>query len=121
MAIAFSRLPTSELASASAVLNFLRQLSLGFGTSFATTLWDSRTSFHDHRLNASVTPFDPATTQWLDSARELGLSTPQAQRLLANEISGQALVLGTNDVFYVSGWLFAALMLMAWLARSTQR
>ncbi|QEA38979.1 DHA2 family efflux MFS transporter permease subunit [Pistricoccus aurantiacus] len=120
MAIAFSRLPTSELAGASALLNFLRQLFLGFGTSFATTLWDDRATFHDHRLNSHLTPFDPATHQWLQRLQDQGLSLEQAQRLLANEVSHQALIMSTNDVFYVSGWIFAALMLVVWLAKSTQ-
>lgn len=121
MAIAFSRLPNSELAGASALLNFLRQLFLGFGTSFATTLWDNRTSFHAHRLNSHLTPFDPATQQWLEQLQDQGLSMEQAYRLLANQIHSQALIMSTNDVFYVSGWIFAALMLVVWLAKPTQK
>ena len=117
MTIAFSRLPTSELASASALLNFMRQLFLGFGTSFATTLWDDRISFHDMRLNSHVTPYDPTTQQWLDHARELGMSTSQAHEALARQISGQAMMLGTNDIFYASGWVFLLLMGFLWMAK----
>ncbi|WP_206062547.1 hypothetical protein [Kushneria phosphatilytica] len=109
------------MASASGVLNFLRQLSLGFGTSFATTLWDDRTSFHDHRLNSHVTPFEPATQQWLDQAQSLGMTSDQAHRQLADIISNQALMMATNDLFYISGWVFLGLMLLIWFARPAHR
>ncbi|RKR04509.1 DHA2 family multidrug resistance protein [Kushneria sinocarnis] len=121
LSIAFSRLPQDEVASASGVLNFLRQLSLGFGTSLATTLWDNRTSFHDHRLNSHVTSFEPATQQWLEQARSLGLTDDQVHRQLADIISNQALMMATNDLFYLSGWVFLALMLLIWFARPAHR
>lgn len=121
MTIAFSRLPHDEVASASGVLNFLRQLSLGFGTALATTLWDDRTTFHDHRLNSHVSVYDEQTRQWLAHAQAAGLTPEQAHRQLADLIGNQALMLGTNDLLYLSGWIFLALLLLIWFARPTHR
>ncbi|HKJ94756.1 MAG TPA: DHA2 family efflux MFS transporter permease subunit [Gammaproteobacteria bacterium] len=114
--LAFSRLPVSQVASASGLFNFLRQISLGFGTSLSVTLWDKRATLHDHRLTSHLTAFDPATTHWLAQAREAGISTAQAYAKLASQVSGQAFMLATNDLFYLSGWLFLLLIGLIWLA-----
>ncbi|MCO6441704.1 MAG: hypothetical protein J5I81_11575 [Nitrococcus mobilis] len=72
--LAFSRLPVSEVVSASGVFNFLRLLALGFGTSISVTLSNLRASLHDHRLTSHVSEFNPLTQPWLDQAHQLGLS-----------------------------------------------
>lgn len=115
--LAFSRLPVSEVASASGVFNFLRLLALGFGTSISVTLWDHRASLHDHRLTNHVSEYNPLAQQWFDQAHQLGLGGHEAAAKLAQIISEQAFMLATNDVFYFSGWVFLGLIVLIWFAR----
>ncbi|HKF93236.1 MAG TPA: MFS transporter, partial [Gammaproteobacteria bacterium] len=107
--------------SASGVFNFMRLIALSFGTSLSVTLWDRRASFHDHRLNESVTPYNAATQQWLAQAQDLGMTQPQAHASLAGEISNQAFMLSINDLYWLAGWLFLGLTVLVWFAKPASR
>jgi DHA2 family multidrug resistance protein len=111
----------SQLASASGLFNFVRLLALGFGTSISVTLWDRRATYHDYHLTAGLTPYSVQTQQWLDQAHALGMGSLQSLGVLARTVSQQAFVLATNDVFWLSGWVFLALIGVIWLARSPER
>ncbi|MGH3026036.1 MAG: MFS transporter, partial [Gaiellaceae bacterium] len=119
--LSLTGLPQSEIASASGLFNFIRQLSLGFGTSISVTLWDRLASFHDHRLSAVVTPYDPLVRHWLGALRDLGLTSAQASERLTHLIRQQAFMLATNDVFWLSAWVFLALSGLVWLSRPAVR
>jgi MFS transporter, DHA2 family, multidrug resistance protein len=81
-----SGISPDKLAGASGIFNFLRQISLSFGTNLGTTIWDHRATFHDHRLNAEVTLYNPATHDWLNHIQSLGFTASQANQTLANAI-----------------------------------
>jgi len=115
--LSLAGLPSSEVASASGLFNFVRQLALGFGTSISVTLWDDRASLHDHRLSAHLSPYDPVTQHWLSQLHGLGLSAAQIHERLAGVISQQAFMLATNDIFWGSAWVFALLIGLIWLSR----
>jgi MFS transporter, DHA2 family, multidrug resistance protein len=119
--LAMSEIPPDKLAGASGIFNFLRQLSLSFGTNLGTTIWDHRATFHDHRLNADVTLYNPATHDWLNHMESLGLSAGQANQSLAKTIQAQAYVLATNDVAWGSIWIFAILIGVIWIARPAKK
>ena len=119
--LATANMPSEKIASASGLFNFLRQLSLSFGTNLGTTIWDHRASFHDHRLNAEVTIYNPATNEWLRQTQSLGFSADQAHASLAHSIQEQAFMLATNDIAWGSIWIFAALIVVVWFARPPRR
>jgi len=119
--LAMSGISPEKLAGASGIFNFLRQISLSFGTNLGTTIWDHRASFHDHRLNAEVTAYNPATHDWLNHIQSLGFTASQANQSLANMIQAQAYVLATNDVAWGSIWIFAILIAVIWLARPAKK
>ena len=50
----------------------------------------------------------------------MGLHGPSALALLAHGVESQAVMLGTNDIFWLSGVIFAALMGMVWFAHGTR-
>lgn len=110
-------LPGNEIANASGLFNFLKQLALGFGTSISITLWDKRASFHDHRLSTHVSAYSHTTQHWLAELHQLGLSLGQIHERLAELISGQAFMLATNDIFWGSTWIFLLLSGLVWLSR----
>ena len=110
-------LSAGELAHASGLFNFLRQMALAFGTSLSITLWDRRASLHDHRLTANITEFSPAVQDWYTHMRGLGMSRQQADAELMATITHQSFMLATNDVFLLSGVLFLVLAGLVWIAR----
>ena len=119
--LSLSGLHPSQLASASGLFNFVRLLALGFGTSISVTLWDRRATQHDYYLTANLTPYSPQTQQWLDQAQALGLGSLQTLDALSQTVSRQAYVLATNDLFWLSGWVFLILIGVIWLARPVKR
>jgi MFS transporter, DHA2 family, multidrug resistance protein len=118
--LSLSGLPSNQIASASGLFNFLRLLALGFGTSISVTLWDRRATIHDHNLTSGITAFSPNTQHWLGQAQALGVDRLQTMEMLARTISRQAFTLATNDVFWISGWMFLTLILVVWIARRPQ-
>jgi DHA2 family multidrug resistance protein len=119
--LSLSGLHPSQLASASGLFNFVRLLALGFGTSISVTLWDRRATLHDYHLTTNLTPYSYQTHQWIDQTQALGLQPLQSLDMLSRTVSQQAFMLATNDVFWLSGWVFLALIGVIWLARTPDR
>ncbi len=117
IAMSLSGLPPNRVASAAGLTNFLRILGGSFGVSLSVTLWDRRQSFHDNRLVEQITAFNPLIRHHLDQIQSLGLDPLAASTALARTASQQAFMLATNDFFWLSGWLFVALLILVWFAR----
>ncbi|MDN5937934.1 MAG: DHA2 family efflux MFS transporter permease subunit [Salinisphaera sp.] len=115
--LAMSGMPSNQIASASGLFNFLRGMALSLGTSVSQTIWYHRSALHDQQLSASVTALDPATRQWLHQAYEIGMSQMQALAVLGRQISRQAFMLGLNDMYWLAGWLFLALIGLVWFSK----
>lgn len=116
-ALSLSGLTPDRIASASGVANFLRTLGASFGTSLSVTLWDRRAYLHDVHLSENFTISNPVSNHFFDQLHAMGLSTLQVDALFASQVQKQAFMLATNDFFWLSGWLFLALMALVWLAR----
>ncbi len=105
MSIVLSGLPPGRVASASGLANTLRTLAGSFATSLTTTLWDRREALHQTHLSESITLFNsPAQGQ-------------TAFATLERSIVQQAYMLATNDLFWLWGWTFLALIAVVWFAR----
>jgi MFS transporter, DHA2 family, multidrug resistance protein len=117
IAMSLSGLPPNRVASASGLTNFLRILGGSFGVSLSVTLWDRRQSFYDNRLTEHITAYNPVSQHYLDQLQGLGLDPIAASVSLARTIVRQAFMLATNDFFWLSGWIFLALMVLVWFAR----
>jgi MFS transporter, DHA2 family, multidrug resistance protein len=107
MSILLSGLPPGRVASASGLANTLRTIAGSFATSLTTTWWDRREALHQTRLTESITAFNPLTQMQGDSA----FAT------LERSIVQQAYMLATNDLFWLWGWSFLALIAVVWFAR----
>jgi MFS transporter, DHA2 family, multidrug resistance protein len=118
IAMSLSGLPPSRVASASGLTNFLRILGGSFGVSLSITLWDRRQSFYDYRLTEYITAYNPVSQHHLEQLQNLGLDPLAASALLARSVSQQAFMLATNDFFWLSGWIFFALLVLVWFARA---
>ncbi len=116
-ALTLSGIPPQMMPSATGLTNFFRILGGGFGTSLSITLWERRADYHHSILTEHISAFDPASTDSLGS-----LSTPATDpALLDSLIHQQSVMLATNDIFWLSGCFFAALMVLVWLARPPQQ
>jgi len=119
--LSLSGLHPSQLASASGLFNFMRLLALGFGTSISVTLWDRRATLHDYHLTTNLTPYSYQTHHWIDQTQAFGLQPLQSLDMLSQTVSQQAFMLATNDLFWLSGWVFLVLIGVIWLAKTAER
>ena len=72
--ITLSGLPPECIPAASGLSNFARISAGAFGTSLATTLWESRASLHHAHLAEAVNPGSPAAQSVLSGLAASGLS-----------------------------------------------
>jgi DHA2 family multidrug resistance protein len=116
LALGFSGLESERIASASGLLNFVRITASSFATSITTTLWSRRARLHHDRLVASLTS-NPQVRQFMVQMHLQGLSSQQAAQLLNRMVDNQAYMMSADDIFYVSGILFVAMVFLIWFAR----
>jgi len=68
-------------------------------------------------LTERVTAFDPALRNALDQLHALAMRGDTAFATIEHSIVQQAYMLGTNDMFWVWGWILLALIAVTWIAR----
>ncbi|HEX7381165.1 MAG TPA: DHA2 family efflux MFS transporter permease subunit [Nevskiaceae bacterium] len=115
--ICFSTMARENIAAASSLFNFARLEALSIGTSVSVALWDKREAIHAQHMTSLVDPTNPAIHAFLRRATELGLDARQAWALLSHEIMNQGFMIGLNEIYWVSGWLFIVLVVLVWFAR----
>ncbi|WP_293761640.1 DHA2 family efflux MFS transporter permease subunit [uncultured Aquitalea sp.] len=115
--ITLSGLPPSQIASASSLSNFLRILAGSIGTSITTTLWDRREALHHAQLTEHVTLYDQASVMWFRLMGDMGLSAQQQNAVTAMQITKQGSLIGANEVFWLFGMMFLALIALVWFAK----
>ncbi len=108
--INLSGLHPAQIASASGLSNFMRNLGSSFGTAIMVSLWDHKGITHHAEMVEHTTVFDPAAAHYLDSLQASGLSLDQAWATLDRTINAQAYLMATNDVLIVSGILMLCLI-----------
>jgi DHA2 family multidrug resistance protein len=107
----------ARIPLASGLSNFARITAGGFAASMVTTLWDRREAFHQARMADLTTSFSPALTQALAGLHRLGFPDLGAKSSIVRAMTGQAYLLGANDIFWASGWACFILIGMVWLCR----
>jgi DHA2 family multidrug resistance protein len=117
MSIILSGLPPNRVASASGLANTLRTMAGSFATSLTTTWWDRREALHQTHLSESITAFNPTARAATDQLQALGAHGASAFVALERSIVQQAYMLATNDLFWMWGWTYVALVAMVWFAR----
>jgi DHA2 family multidrug resistance protein len=117
VSINVGRIPPERMASAAGTQNFLRTMCGSFGTSLAIALWTRRESVHRAQLTEHISIFSQQTTEFSARLGTSGMAPDQVSSVLDRILSGQANMLATNDVFWLSGCLLIALIPVIWLAR----
>ena len=117
LALGLAGLPPERIPAASSLMNFARITSGSFGTSIVTTLWDRRATLHHSQLVEHLVRGAPLPAQALGRMQAGGLAPDQKFTVLNRIVDAQAFMLSADDIFYVSGMLFVALVVVIWLAR----
>ena len=115
--IVLSNMKGSQIATASSLSNFLRVFMGGVGVSVATTLWEKREALHHTRLTEYITPYSHDVRQTVHALTQTGISEQQAMASLERAISQQGFIIGSNEIFWGSGILFVAMIVIVWFAK----
>ncbi|MEJ1968278.1 MAG: DHA2 family efflux MFS transporter permease subunit [Rhizomicrobium sp.] len=117
LTISLDGIPPERIPSASGISNFARITAGGFAASITTTMWDRREALHQSRLADHSSVFEPAFQQAMAHLHALGFADPQAYTLLLGTMVQQAYLLAADDLFWLSGWLSIAMIVVVWGAR----
>jgi len=117
-AIILSGLPADRIPAAAGLSNFVRVFCGAVGTSLATTAWNDRAVLHHARLIERASPEDPLYGAALDQIQSaMHLTQGQAAAYFERTLNLQAVMLGLNDIFWISGVIFVAIVPLIWFTR----
>ena len=106
--IIFSNIAPKEMASASGISSFMRNMGNSFGTSLVVAYWDHRMAIHHEYLAASINTANP---NYVDYIKQLPIQDNINQLSYINQvINGQAAVMGINDIMLLSGIIMLVLI-----------
>jgi DHA2 family multidrug resistance protein len=115
--ILLSGVQPSRMAAASGLSNFFRTLSGSMGTAIVTTLWDHRTQIHEVRLAENLTANGVASTAYLDTLAQGGVSGNAGYAQVQAVIHAQSAMIATSEVFWGIAILFGLLIGFVWLTK----
>src|SRR5205085_1247867 len=90
-----------------------------FAASIITTAWDRREALHQGHLSAAIGAGGTGTPlgQAMASLTQLGMNQAAAAAAITRQLTNQAYLLATTDLFRLSAWICAAAILVVWFAR----
>jgi len=119
--LALSGLAPERIPAASGLTNFVRITAGAFGTSIFTTLWEDRAAMHHAQLVESINQGSDATSSAIGGLMSQGMSHEQALGAINNLIDRQVLTLSASELFYVSAFIFVAMIGVIWFAKPPAR
>ena len=116
-AIIFSGLTPERMPAAAGLSNFARITAGAIGTSLFTTVWENRAALHHAELAEGINNGSTAATAALSQLGASGYDPGQAMATVNRMIDQQAFTLAVDDLFFLSGMLFLALIVLIWATR----
>jgi MFS transporter, DHA2 family, multidrug resistance protein len=113
-AIIFSGLEPDRMPAAAGLSNFARITAGAIGTSLFTTVWENRAALHHAELAEGINNANTAATATMSQLGASGYDPSQAMATINRMIDQQAYTLAVNDLFFISGVLFVALLVLIW-------
>ena len=117
LAITLDGIPVQQTPAATGLSNFVRITLSSFAASIVTTVWDRRESLHQSRLVETATAFAPTYQDKLRDLQDAGLGVQQSAAVIARQLTNQAYLLSTTEIFWACGWVSLALIGLVWVAR----
>jgi DHA2 family multidrug resistance protein len=123
--IMFSDVKMHELAAASGLSSFLRNIAGSMSTALSVWMWTERSDYHYATL-ASGVQRGSAWTDWAHHFNSLGggggsADSPLLMAYTQFQVSHQAQTLAINDVMHTFGIVLLVLVPTIWLARPPKR
>jgi DHA2 family multidrug resistance protein len=115
--LALASVQEHETASAAGLMNFLRTLFGAFATSLITTLWDDRIT-QNHAELVGLSDSDQRIRTLLENT---GMSADAVLQSIDGLVTGQAVMLATNQIMVLVGITFVVAASLIWLAPKPSR
>jgi DHA2 family multidrug resistance protein len=113
--LALASVGPAEMASGAGLMSFIRTLSGAFATSVVTTSWSDRITSNHAELVGLV---DTSSQTLL---RQAGMSADAALQAVDNLVTGQSVMLATNQMMAIIGIAFLLAGCFIWLAPKAER
>lgn len=111
-----SGLPPKRQTQAVELGGMLRVMGGSVASPLFGVFWERRAAFHQSRLIEGFSLHDGRASETIARLHDAGLHGPVAAAKLAALAAQHAAVLGLNDTFRLSAWLFVGLATLVWLA-----
>ncbi|WP_300357921.1 DHA2 family efflux MFS transporter permease subunit [Fusobacterium sp.] len=116
--ITLSEIADEDMAGASGVYNFMRNIGNSFGTSLSVNYWNHRMAFHHQELAEATNTGNPNFLSYIHNTAGM----MQNKLLVINNIiTEQAAIMGVNDIIICSGILILFLIPLVMFARKINR
>lgn len=115
--VMLSRVPDEKLASANGLSNFFRTLSFAFGTAISVTFWNNRGDYHYGTISQRVLSTSPGTSSFVDGLKYIGITGNNNIHPIQQVIEQQAIMLATNDMFFLTSMVCLLLAACVWLTK----
>ncbi|MBN8443691.1 MAG: DHA2 family efflux MFS transporter permease subunit [Thauera sp.] len=110
--LALASVDEAEMDSAAGLMNFLRTLSGAFATSLVTTAWDNEIT-RNHAELVGLADADQSVRTMLGQS---GMAPDAVNQAIDYLITGQAVMLATNEMMWAIGIAFILAASVIWLA-----
>jgi len=126
--LATGSIEPAQAGSASALFNMFRNLGGSIGIALLATQLDLREKLHSVRLGETITAFNSATAERVNSLTQQFVSRGaeavtagrQAVGALAGTVRREAFVMAYGDCFFILGALLLAMVVFVWFCRPTK-
>jgi DHA2 family multidrug resistance protein len=123
--VAMAYVSNQQMNNASAIFNLLRNLGGSFGVAFVTTVLARRGQFHQQRLIAHLTHFNPGFTFRLEGLKaalnarlgDLSDHTQLAMGIIYRSLQREAAAMAFNDAFFLQTLIFLSLIAVLFILR----
>ena len=123
--VAFSFIAKEKTGYATGLINLARNVGGSSGIAICTTIIAQREQFHQQRLIERLSPLDPAYQTALAGMKQLlvtkgsdpAQAAAQAQGMLYGTMQQQAAMLSFNEVFWILGVAFLAVIPLMFLMK----
>jgi DHA2 family multidrug resistance protein len=107
----------NQVPQASGLYNFLRITAGSFAASIVGTWWEQSANMHQSRLSEVMGSTDPTFTIALHKLQGVGMTLQQAVGAVTNQVTAQAYMLATDDIFRIASGAMVLLIPCVWLTK----
>lgn len=116
--ILLANVPDNEIAAASGIANFMRNIGNSFGTSLVVSHFNSlQASYHEQLVSTVHT----GNNSYNEVMNQIGGATESNMAYLNHIVNGQAALLGINNIIFLSGIIMLCLIPLLFIAKKSNK